>query len=116
MLNVLRESFIFFWIAKIPFTFTVRYKNDAPHAILDSPLVRAMLGSLVFTKEGCPSMHVEVVSIVMSVPISVYACLSPIWATTKARNNGLFHADIKIKKKGRARCMVIILVRELIYY
>jgi hypothetical protein len=62
-------------------------------------------------------MHVEVVISVVSVPRSVYACLSPPpkWATTKARSNGLFHADIYIEKKGRARCMVI-LVRELMYY
>ncbi len=76
VLNVLRESFIFFWIAKIPFMFTVRYKNDAPHAILDSPHVLPILGSLVFTKEGCPSMHVGLVSSVLSVPRSVYACFT----------------------------------------
>jgi hypothetical protein len=62
-------------------------------------------------------MHVEVVISVVSVPISVYACLSPPpkWATTKATSNGLFHAGIYIEKKGVARCMVIILVRDLIY-
>ncbi len=76
-----------------------------------------ILGSLVFTKVGCPSKHVEVVISVVSVPISLYACLSPPpkWATTKETSNALFHADIYIGKKGISRCMVI-LVCWLIYY